>query len=61
MKVGEDVSSLSHPKDGILLVNLQASMRNDDLGKLRYLYKFPKSVKVCALEAHKRVDWVVPG
>ena len=32
----------------------------DDLGKLRYLYKIPKFVEICAPKAHERVEWVVP-
>ena len=36
-------------------------MTNEELSKLRYLYKIPQSMEVRALEAHERIDWVVPG
>ena len=35
-------------------------MTEDELKKLRYLYKIPQSVVVRAPKAHERVDWVVP-
>ena len=31
------------------------------MGRLRYFYKFPKSVEIQALEAHEHVNWVVPS
>ena len=36
-------------------------MTNDELIMLRYLFKIPQSVEVRALEAHERIDWVVPS
>ena len=56
VEVSEEVSSASHPGEGILLVNPRSIVTEDDLGKLRYLYKIPKSVDFHALEAHDRVD-----
>ena len=56
VEVGEEVFSTSHPRDSILFVNPRLSVKSDDLGKLRYLYKIPKLVEVHALEIHKRVD-----
>ena len=41
-------------------MNPRSKLTGDDLGKLRYLYKIPKFVEIRALEAHERVDWVVP-
>ena len=41
--------------------NPKLNVAVDELGKIRYLYKIPKNVEICALKAHERVDWVVPG
>ena len=46
----------SHPEDGILLKNSRSKVTEDDLKKLRYLYKTPQSVSIHAPKAHKRVD-----
>ena len=55
------VSSASHPREGILVSNLRSKVTSDELGKIRYLYKISKCVEIRALEAHERVDWVVPS
>ena len=41
--------------------NPQLSVRKEDLGKLRYLYKVPGSVEIRAVEAHEQVNWVTLG
>ena len=51
----------SHPREGILLKNPRSKVTNDELGKLRYFFKIPQSVEIRALEAHERIDWVIPG
>ena len=51
----------SHLGNGILLKNPRLKVIGDELKKLRYLYKIPQSVSICAPEAHERVDWVVHG
>ena len=56
VKVGENVSSVKHLGEGILLMNQSLKVIGNDLGKLRYLYKIPKSIEFCAPEVHKRVD-----
>ena len=56
-----EVSSTSHPREGILVSNLRSKVAADELGKIRYLYKISKCVEIRALEAHERVDWVVPS
>ena len=43
------------------MVNPKLTVKEDDLGKLRYTYKIPKFVEIRTLEAHERVDWVVLG
>ena len=55
------MSSVSHLGEGILLKNLRLKVTEDELKKLRYLYKFPKGMEIRAPEAHERVDWVVPS
>lgn len=59
--VDEVMSSTSQPSEGILVANPRLKIKEKDLGKLRYLYKIPKSMEICAPEAHERVDWVVPS
>ena len=59
--VGELESTSSQPRKGILLTNHRSKLMEDELKKLKYLYMFPRSVEVCALEAHEIVGWVVPG
>ena len=36
----------SHPREGILLKNPRSKVTNDELSKLRYLFKIPQSVEV---------------
>ena len=50
------MSSASYPGEGIFLENPRSSVKEGDLSKLRYMYKIPASVEVCAPEAHERVD-----
>ena len=52
----EPVVEESHPREGILLNNPRIKVTNEELNKLRYLYKIPQSVEVGALEVHERVD-----
>ena len=59
--MGKPESTASHPGDGILLMNPRSKVTEDELKKLKYLYKFPKSVEFSAPEAHERVNWVVPS
>ena len=44
-----------------MLNNPRSSVKEEDLGKPRYLYKISKFVEICALEAYERVDWVKHG
>ena len=39
VELGEEVSSVSHPSEGILLVNPKSIVKEGDLGKLSYTYK----------------------
>ena len=55
------MSSSSHPGEGILLSNPRSKVTENDLGKLRYMFKITKSMEIRAPEAHERVDWVIPG
>ena len=55
------MSSASHPGEGILLDNPKLSVKEGDLTELRHIYKIPRSIEVCAPEAHERLDWVVLG
>ena len=43
---GEEVCSLSHLWEGILINNPCSKIREADLGKLRYFYKFPMLVEI---------------
>ena len=45
---GELELTASHPGEGILLTNPRSKVTKDELKKLKYLYKFPKSVEVYA-------------
>ena len=61
LEADEPESTASHLGEGILLTNPRLKVTKDELKKLKYLYKFPKSIEVRALEAHEMVDWVVPS
>ena len=41
--------------------NIGSKVVVDELGKIRYLYKIPKSVEIRSSEPHERVDWVILG
>ena len=56
-----EVSSASHPGEGILVSNPRSKVVVDELRKIRYLYKIPKSVEIRAPKAHEMVNWVVPN
>ena len=60
-EVGVEVLFVSYPREGILMLNPRSKVAADELGKIRYLNKIPKCVEIRAPEAHKRVDWVIPG
>ena len=55
-EVDELDSIMSHPGEKILLINPRSKVTNNELKQLRYLYKFPRSVEVRALEAHEKVN-----
>lgn len=40
----------------MILVNPRSKVTKDEIGKLRYLYKIPKSVEIHVPEAHERID-----
>ena len=61
VKVGEEVSSVSHLGEGILLMNPRLKVMGDDLGKVIFLYTIPNSMEIHTSKAYKRVYWVVPG
>ena len=61
VKLGEEACSSSHLIEGILINNPRLRIKEANLGKLRYLYKFPKSEEIRAPKTHERVDWVMPG
>ena len=56
MEMGTETSSASHLGEGILLANPRSTVTDDDLGKLKYLYKITKLVEVRAPEVHEKVD-----
>ena len=47
-EAGVEVSSVSHPREGILVSNLGSKVSVDELGKIRYLYKILKSGYSCS-------------
>ena len=57
----EHMVEKNHLGEGIFLKNPRSKVTNEELSKLRYLCKIPQSVEVRALEAHERIDWVVPS
>ena len=61
VEVDEEVSSVSDPGEGILLMNPRLKVMGDDLGKVIFLYTIPNSMEIHTSKAYKRVYWVVPG
>ena len=51
-EAGVEMSSMSHPGEGILVLNLTLKVAVDELGKIEYLYKIPKNVEIRATKAH---------
>ena len=45
----------SYPGEGILLSNPKSKVKEEDLGKLRYLFKIPKSMEIHAPEVYEQV------
>ena len=41
--------------------NPRSKVTEEELKKLRYLYKIPQSVVIHAPKAHESVDWVILG
>ena len=42
---GNEATLLSHSGEGILINNHRSKIKEEDLGKLKYFYKIPKSVE----------------